>query len=135
MSLDPAHLDSLIGVPFAYGGRGPDTYDCWGLVQHLYELWHGVRLPEQRYMHAQAQIALTMAHQLRAGLYQKVEPQPGSVVLLKLKGGVAAHVGFQYDLFRIAHAWKHSGGVTTERLDDWKAQNRVVGHYMYLPSA
>jgi cell wall-associated NlpC family hydrolase len=23
---------SLIGLPFRWGGRGPDAYDCWGLV-------------------------------------------------------------------------------------------------------
>jgi NlpC/P60 family len=31
--LDPA---SLIGKPYRLGGRGPDAYDCWGLVTACY---------------------------------------------------------------------------------------------------
>lgn len=34
----------LVGAPFADGGRGPDSYDCWGLVREVYRRY-GVDLP------------------------------------------------------------------------------------------
>ena len=35
----------LIGAPFRDGGRGPDAYDCWGLVREVYKRY-GVELPD-----------------------------------------------------------------------------------------
>lgn len=28
-------FDDLIGKPFAYGGRGPEVYDCYGLAMEI----------------------------------------------------------------------------------------------------
>lgn len=38
----------LIGIPYAYNGRGPDTFDCLGLVNHLYEAEHPRRVLGKR---------------------------------------------------------------------------------------
>src|SRR3990167_3147116 len=35
----------LLGKPFEYGGRGPDTYDCWGLCMEIYKRL-GIQLPD-----------------------------------------------------------------------------------------
>lgn len=35
----------MIGKPFKNGGRGPEAYDCWGLVREIYRRL-GVALPE-----------------------------------------------------------------------------------------
>lgn len=32
VDLQPADLEALIGRPFRDGGRGPEAFDCWGLV-------------------------------------------------------------------------------------------------------
>lgn len=38
-------VTDLIGAPFRDGGRGPDAYDCWGLVREVYKRY-GVELPD-----------------------------------------------------------------------------------------
>lgn len=40
-------IDKLIGKPFANGGRGPDNYDCWGLVCEIFRI-HGINLPDYK---------------------------------------------------------------------------------------
>ncbi|MBF0406480.1 MAG: C40 family peptidase [Candidatus Riflebacteria bacterium] len=38
-------IADLIGKPFSDGGRGPDTFDCWGLCMTVFKRF-GYRLPE-----------------------------------------------------------------------------------------
>lgn len=127
------HCAGLIGTPYEAGGRGPKGYDCWGLVMELYQLWHGVALPEFGTISSQARVAFTMHRNLP--LFTRVEPAPGTVLLLRVKGNVAAHVGFQIDPFKFIHTWKDSGGVTVEPISLWQGYGKVVGHYTYLPSS
>lgn len=35
-----------IGLPYKEGGRGPDTFDCWGLVRWIYEQEFQILLPD-----------------------------------------------------------------------------------------
>lgn len=37
---------SLIGKKFVSGGRGPDEFDCWGLLRWVYDKHWGISLPE-----------------------------------------------------------------------------------------
>lgn len=39
-------LDDFVGLPYAEGARGPDAYDCYGLVAAVF--WHlrGIELPD-----------------------------------------------------------------------------------------
>lgn len=39
-------LDPYIGKPFRSGGRGPEAYDCWGLVIAVYRDLYGIALPD-----------------------------------------------------------------------------------------
>ncbi len=34
-----------IGAPWQFGGRGPDTFDCWGFVAHVQRLHFGIEMP------------------------------------------------------------------------------------------
>lgn len=36
----------LIGKPFEKGGRGPNGFDCWGLVYWRYLTHYGIKLPD-----------------------------------------------------------------------------------------
>ncbi|GMB00240.1 NlpC/P60 family protein [Pelosinus sp. IPA-1] len=40
-------IDKLIGKPFVNGGRGPDSYDCWGLVCEVFKMY-GIELPDYK---------------------------------------------------------------------------------------
>ena len=35
----------LIGLAYRRGAHGPDEFDCWGLVRHVFEVVHGVTMP------------------------------------------------------------------------------------------
>jgi Cell wall-associated hydrolases (invasion-associated proteins) len=39
------NISDLIGKPFANGGRGPEVFDCYGLVRETYHRL-GIELPE-----------------------------------------------------------------------------------------
>lgn len=41
-----SHFERYIGKPFVSGARGPDAYDCWGLVLAVYAEVYGIRLPD-----------------------------------------------------------------------------------------
>lgn len=122
----PSYVD-LIGKPFVYGGRGPDTYDCFGLVREMC-LRTGVNIPDE---HSPEQLAV-IEQRIDAHLpyWTPCDPRPGAVALMRVNGRVA-HMGFMVSPTAMLHAWRPTGGVTIERLAHWR--HRVVGTYRYQP--
>lgn len=116
----------LVGTPFKYGGRGPDFYDCYGLVMELARR-NGQTLPDFGFASNKALIASMMGATMPQ--WQSLESQPGAVVLIRIARFIS-HVGYQIDDHRMLHTWESSGGVTIGRLDDWK--QRIVGFYKYV---
>lgn len=118
--------DDLIGAEFEYGGRGPDRYDCFGLLKEMYRR-QGVIIPEQISTddegQNQARILLNASTQ-----WQKTTQRPGVAVLFRL-GRLICHVGFVLDDRYFLHAWEKTGGVTREKLSDWT--RRIAGFYDY----
>lgn len=39
-------LDDFVGLPYREGGRGPDAFDCYGLLVEVFRTVHGVELPD-----------------------------------------------------------------------------------------
>lgn len=37
--------EKYIGKPWANGAQGPDAFDCWGFVRHVYLAERGIALP------------------------------------------------------------------------------------------
>ena len=35
----------LIGMPYRKGAAGPDCWDCWGLVRHVFATRYGIAMP------------------------------------------------------------------------------------------
>ncbi|HEV7284694.1 MAG TPA: NlpC/P60 family protein [Kaistia sp.] len=123
------HAD-LIGRPFAYGGRGPEAYDCYGLVMEMWRRVHGTELPDYGSPEKLALISLHM-HRAAGRDWVRVDDfTPGSVVLFRVEG-FGAHVGFVLPYRRFLHAWHETGGVTREALDtaDWR--ERRIGCYRF----
>jgi cell wall-associated NlpC family hydrolase len=121
--------DDLIGVPFAWNGRGPDAFDCYGLVMHLFRTEQGVTLPDfgESRPTTQAETALLMQNSLPR--WTRLDgPERGCVVYMRIHGA-GSHVGYVIDPRRFIHVWQDSGGVCIERLGDW--QRRVVGYYRF----
>ncbi len=107
----------LIGKPFAYGGRGPDSYDCFGLLLELQRRLGGPEIPDLISPTTQNVIALRMRS--RINWWQpEARPFVGAHLWFRI-GRNWSHCGVYLgdDLF--IHCWEKSGGVCTERLSDW----------------
>lgn len=119
--------DELIGAPFAYGGRGPDAFDCYGLVMHLLRENHGIEVPDFASSSEQPVIMARIATGVQD--WEQVSAAPGTVALFRI-GRYISHCGYLLDSTRMIHTWEDSDGVVIERLDPWK--QRTVGFYRYV---
>jgi cell wall-associated NlpC family hydrolase len=102
----------LVGMPYRYGGNGPDAFDCSGLVRYVYAE-QGVRLPRT----AEAQFA--------AG--QPVEPGTlvaGDLVFFRIP---QAHIGIFTGRGQFVHAPATGRAVSVARLDEPWFMRAYVG--------
>jgi hypothetical protein len=49
----------LIGLPWVSGARGPDSYDCWGLVWFVYNTIFDISVPSYQYVNSENLLAVT----------------------------------------------------------------------------
>lgn len=131
----PRFVD-LIGKPFVYGGRGPATYDCWGVLMEMNRRAYGIELPDYRSPSLIREIAVAIAGDLHR--WRRLnESRPGSSILFRIDDpktsvSAGAHVGFQLDHMRFLHTWESAGGVLQERFDVNPWKNRIIGHYEFI---
>lgn len=116
----------LVGIPFRYGARGPEAFDCYGLIMEMAKR-SGQVLPDFGSAEDQGLIAAMMGTSLPQ--WREVEPQAGAIVLIRI-GRHASHVAFQLDEFKMIHAWGQSSGVSVIKIQEW--QHRIVGFYKYV---
>lgn len=124
--VDPALYVDLIGVPYRIGARGPDEFDCYGLLAEMYRRVHEVRIPDFR-----SPQDFSAMHDLGAEQSQswgQVKQRAGCGVLIRI-GRFNSHVGFLIDDNRLIHCWEGSRGVVVERVDQWA--HRITGFYHY----
>lgn len=122
-----AHLYlDLIGKPFARGGRGPDAYDCWGLMlEVLRRMGHAPNdYPSEPYLLADA-LADEWEPVMRAAL------TPGDGILLRsCDSSYLWHIGVAIDPFHMIHA-REGVGVCLECFDSLVYARRIAGFYRY----
>lgn len=122
----PIQYEDLIGKPFAWGGRGPDCYDCYGLVKTMLERIGHKNIPDYVSPSQGPRIIALMMGETY--VWKETEARPGTVALIKVP--MSMHVGFILPYGKMIHAWHRSGGVVVEHLFDWK--RRIVGYYEYV---
>jgi cell wall-associated NlpC family hydrolase len=122
------NFDDLIGLPFADGGRGPNKYDCWGLVREVYRRF-GVNLPDYPISAWDTvKIGDKMAQEKRAWLeVKKPLPIPALVVIQMTCGSWANHVGVYIGENRFIHAYAKTG-IVIDRIKNW--QSSIAGFYV-----
>jgi|SRR6185436_16231995 len=108
-------LEDLIGAPFSAGARGPDAYDCWGLVIALRRQL-GLPIPPD---YATGCLTRDQAHALfaadRPSGWRRVPLSHGGILL----ANCAAHAGV-YLAGRVVHA-QATRGVDSWTLGQWSA--------------
>lgn len=106
---------SLLGAPYQYGGSGPMTFDCSGLV---------------RFVHDQLGIAVprTAAEQYSAAKPVSMDGlEPGDLLFFKIRGSRVSHVAIYAGEGRFVHAPQTGRPVELRTLDDDYYRPRLVG--------
>lgn len=117
-------VDSLRGKPFKWGTRGPDEYDCWGIVLAVFDAL-GKDLPgnwlvgteDNRYRRLQARVIINS--ESSSYNWMRVEKEiakPGDVVAMSPNGALE-HVGVLTP-FGILHANEKHGAQLAKRESD-----------------
>ena len=128
--------NSLTGVPFVKGARGPQAYDCYGLLSECH-LRDGRNIPDYRSPSDQTAIAKLMLQEKSKWreIWRRGDSEfrhslisPGNTILFSILG-LPSHVGYALSTREFLHTWEKSGGVTVERISYWK--NRIYGIYNY----
>lgn len=122
----------LLGKEFQYGGRGPDTYDCWGLCMEIYKRL-GRALPDgistREYMDINYQINSKIRNPQSEIFREIATPQPYCLITFMIRPPYVSHVGVVLeDGMRFIHIM-HKCSVVVERLDTLSWQRRIKGFY------
>lgn len=131
----------LFGVKFAYGGRGPTEYDCYGLLIELHRRL-GQTIPDYRSPEAGPDIEALMGEESAAKWkcfgHRDDYPdsnfppeifQPNRTIMFQI-GRYGCHVGFIIRPRQFIHVWEGSGSVEVQPIHQgWK--RRIIGVYEY----
>jgi murein DD-endopeptidase len=122
------YLD-LLGKEFKYGGRGPDAYDCYGLMIETRKR-AGLFMPNH-YLSFEDLPARHEAIMEGAGSYFKElpAPQPFCLVTFRIHPRFTTHIGMVLeDCVRFIHISRKMG-VGVERLDLPIWAKRITGFW------
>lgn len=101
----------LVGLPFQRGGRGPQAYDCYGLLLKLFQR-QGITAPATPA--PMTDEALRGAHDALMPHWQRCPLRPGVGLLFNDAGPFHVGVAIDDDLF--IHAAERVGQVALDRL-------------------
>lgn len=124
-----------VGKPFMDGGRGPDAYDCWGVVQAVYRDQLGIDLPG--YGEISAANLLRVRRQIAAGADAEpwlpvTDPREFDVAVMRLPSGRGhGHVGVMIDAHNVLHS-EGASGVAVDRIDAATIRNRIMGYWRHV---
>jgi cell wall-associated NlpC family hydrolase len=122
----------LIGKPFRFGGRGPDEYDCWGLVRECLRR-QGLNPPDYPSAELGTVNAATLAQAAPAWTAVQT-PAFGCVVAFRMNCGMASHVGIVVGRHQFLHVLEHTH-TCVERLSSPLWRNRITGFYLWEENA
>lgn len=133
----PAWCAKWVGRPYADKGRGPNAFDCWGLVRAVLRTERGANLPDYADAYTSSCNEQSAPRAVLAGLaagWQKVmQPAAFDLVILAIARR-PWHCGLVVAPGLFLHCPPpHRGSTQTlsciERLDSITWRNRVEGFY------
>lgn len=83
-----------IGIPWAYGAQGPDSFDCWNFVKHIQHHHFSIKLSPTHYIFQTVRQAVeAIRHSKDFDRWQnQLQPVEGDIVLMA-RNKYPAHVG------------------------------------------
>lgn len=122
-------IDDLIGTPYRLGARGPDAYDCAGLVvECLRRMGIVMDIPDTS--ESEKRNYTSMHAILRKAWRPVKESRAGLVVLIK-----PAHVGMMVNRREMIHCSEWRGQVCIEYIDSPHLRPCLGGFYEYAGTA
>ena len=122
------NFSDLIGKAFEYGGRGPDSFDCYGLAKEVFKR-AGRELPE-----VNSPTEFNTIHNVGQDLKELIsvevpEPEPFCIVGFMIRPPFVSHMGIVLeDGFRFIHVLENTL-VCIERLDNATWKDKIGGFY------
>ena len=130
--------NKYIRAKFAIKGRGPDVFDCWGLLQWVYAHDHPdkIILPgyEELYKttYDKEHLANLIFEQRQAKWQPVTTPQPWDAILLDFEG-FAMHVGIVTEPGWMLHCG-HGINTSHEKYPSIRwPDSKIQGFFRYVP--
>lgn len=127
-------INDLIGKPFLNRGRGPDGYDCWGLVREVYRRC-GVDLTEVNIsVVACAAIQEEIeTRKQRREWHELAQPEVPCVLLIKAHPKYLQHLGVYVGRGKFLHVGS-TKTVVIERISSPAWKRIIRGYWQYEPA-
>jgi hypothetical protein len=116
----------MVGKPFRRGARGPDEYDCWGVLQAI--------LRRMGHSPTDYPTSPELVLQVIADEWEPIRIDqllPGDGILLRSTDPAYEwHIGVAVDPWNMLHA-REGAGVCVERIEGPAYKRRLLGFYRY----
>lgn len=90
-------VNKYLSCGYKDGGRGPDQYDCWGLVRYVRHAELGKRLlAEYGSLRNTDPREFTRAYEAESSLMELCAPEPGAIASVMI-GRICTHVALVVD--------------------------------------
>lgn len=90
-------VNKYLGCSYEDGARGPDRFDCWGLVRLVRHAELGLRLlPEYGTLRNTEPREFTKAYEEECSIMERCEPEPGAIAAVMI-GRICVHVALVID--------------------------------------
>ncbi len=127
MDIKPEIYKDLIGKDFKYMARGPEEFDCLGL---MYEMYKRLDMPMPEQISVIDKRLRQAAFEEGKSMFETVEfPRPGVIVGFRI-GGLLNHVGMMLNDLKFIHIQQNKR-VCIEKINDLKWGKRVEGFYKF----
>ncbi len=123
-ALSPLLYRDLIGKQFERGGRGPDTFDCWGVLQ---EVSRRMGRSPTDFPTDPSLLTIAIADEWFEVRRSLVMPSDG-ILLRSSDPAYVWHIGVAVDRFHMLHA-REGVGVCVEPIDAPAYKRRIAGFY------
>ncbi len=129
-------LSEFVGLPWADKGRGPQGYDCWGLLALVYRQRLTIELPgfSEAYVTAADRVAIAELIDGRLGPspWREVAQSEACTLdgVLMLEGGVPCHIGLVAAPGFVLHMVPERESVI-EPFTTGKLRRRIAGFFRH----
>lgn len=123
-------VNHYLTAPYVDGARGPDAYDCWGLVREVRHLHCGkVLLPSWGHVRHDHAREFTRAYETESAHLRECRPEPGAIASA-FKGRICHHVAVVIDTPEGLRVLEMTAGTGARilRVSDFERQYLKVGY-------